>query len=104
MPFPRLPLPISDCRKSSAMKRFHPILSEIPDCDDTLRRLADVLQIPLTCRRNRCRRTGQCQGGYGPPCYLEERQDFVKGVREQMQEYREYWFEQQQAIKAQERR
>lgn len=62
-----------------------------PDCDDTLRRLSDVLQIPLTCRKQRCRRKGQCQGGYGPPCFLENREDFVTGVREQIPEYRDFW-------------
>ncbi|MBQ0819017.1 hypothetical protein KBI52_01905 [Microvirga sp. HBU67558] len=86
------------------MKRFHPGLSELPDCDDTLRRLADVLQIPHTCRRTRCRRRVECQGGYGPPCYLESRRDFVKGVSEQMQEYREFWHDRFRTIQAQERR
>jgi hypothetical protein len=74
--------------------------STLPDCDDTLRRLADVLQIPLTCRRNRCRRVGRCQGGYGPPCYFENRRDFVEGVSGQMREYREYWSEQRETIRA----
>ena len=73
------------------MSRVRPMPNEFPDCDDTLRRLADVLQIPLTCRHNRCRRRGECQGGYGPPCYFESHQDFAKGVREQMQEFRDYW-------------
>ncbi|SCY66085.1 hypothetical protein SAMN02927923_01865 [Microvirga guangxiensis] len=72
----------------------------VPDCDDTLRRLADVLQIPLTCRNHRCRRAGQCQGGYGPPCYFENHGDFVAGVREQMPEYREYWSAQRRTAKA----
>jgi hypothetical protein len=94
---PRLP-------KDHSMKRFHPILSELPDCDDTLRRLADVLQVPLTCRRSRCRRTDSCQGGYGPPCYRESRRAFVDGVREQMQEYREYWHDRYRTIQAEERR
>ncbi|WP_230531041.1 hypothetical protein [Microvirga roseola] len=65
-------------------------LPHLPDCDDTLRRLADVLQIPLTCRRRACR-AGRCKGGYGPPCYLEQRLEFTKGVHEQMHEYREFW-------------
>ena len=86
------------------MKRHHPILSDLPDCDDTLRRLADVLQMPLACRRNGCRRKGSCQGGYGPPCYLEDRQAFVKGVRDKMQEYREFWHDRHRAIQAEERR
>lgn len=90
--------------KVYSMKRFHPTLSELPDCDDTLRRLADVLQMPLTCRRSRCRRRGSCQGGFGPPCYLECRRAFVDGVRGQMQEYREYWHGQYRTIQAEERR
>lgn len=75
----------------------HPAL---PDCDDALRRLADVLQIPLTCRKRRCRRESLCQGGYGPPCYFENREAFTDGVREQMQEYREYWDRQRATLKA----
>jgi len=94
------PIPIAE---RFSMKRFHPILSELPDCDDTLRRLADVLQVSLTCRKNRCRRQGFCQGGYGPPCYLESRDVFVDGVREQMQEYREFWHHRYRAIRAEER-
>ncbi|MGO4525381.1 hypothetical protein AB4097_11010 [Microvirga sp. 2MCAF35] len=86
------------------MTRFHPLLSELPDCDDTLLRLADVLQMPVTCRRSRCRRRGACQGGYGPPCYLEDRRAFVVGVGGQMQEYREFWHDRYRAIQAQERR
>jgi hypothetical protein len=67
------------------------ILSRLPDCDDTLRRLADVLQIPITCRRRICRRKGVCQGGYGPPCYFDQKPAFTQGVHEHMQEYREFW-------------
>jgi hypothetical protein len=63
-----------------------------------------VLQIPFTCRMSRCRRSGSCQGGFGPPCYLESRQAFVKGVGEQMQEYREYWPDRYRTIQAEERR
>jgi hypothetical protein len=82
------------------MSRAEYPLPTFPDCDDTLRRLADVLQIPLTCRRKGCRREGRCQGGYGPPCYFENHQDFVAGVREQMPEYREYWGTRRRAAKA----
>ena len=78
------------------MSRVQHILSRLPD--------ADVLQVPLTCRRSRCRRTGQCQGGVGPPCYLEGPRVFVDGVRGQMQEYREFWPSQHRAIRAEERR
>ena len=86
------------------MKRFHPLLSDLPDCDDTLRRLADVMQMSLACRRSRCRRRGACQGGFGPPCYLEDQRAFVKGVGEQMPEYREYWHDRYRSIQAEERR
>jgi hypothetical protein len=103
MPFSQKFIPDQRLPKDPLMKRYHPVLSELPDCDDTLRRLADVLQVPHTCRKSRCRRTGQCQGGYGPPCYLECRRVFVDGVREQMQEYREFWHQRHQAIKAEER-
>ncbi|MCG7391812.1 hypothetical protein MHY87_02695 [Microvirga sp. ACRRW] len=75
-----------------------------PDCDDTLRRLSDVLQIPLTCRKHRCRREGLCQGGFGPPCYFENHGNFVEGVRKQMQEYREYWGTKRRTAKAMLRR
>ncbi len=82
------------------MSRVESILSKLPDCDDALRRLSDVLQIPLTCRKSKCRREGLCQGGYGPPCYFENREDFVAGVREQMQEYRDYWSKQKETMRA----
>jgi len=86
------------------MSRVPPRYDGYPDCDDTLRRLADVLQIPLTCRQSRCQRRGECQGGYGPPCYFENHRDFVAGVREQMQEYREYWDRQRRTMRALSRR
>ena len=87
-------------RCSIPKSRAEAILSKLPDCDDTLRRLSDVLQIPLTCRRRRCQRDGLCQGGYGPPCYFENRQDFADGVLGQMQEYREYWDRQRATLRA----
>jgi hypothetical protein len=87
------------------MSRVQHILSRLPDADDALRRLADVIQVPQTCcRRRACRSQGRCQGGFGPPCYLEGPQVFVDGVRGQMQEYREFWYSQHRAIKAEERR
>jgi hypothetical protein len=73
------------------MTRKSRLFPQLPDCDDTLRRLSDVLQIPLTCRKSACRRRGLCQGGYGPPCYFEQRFEFTQGVHEQMEEYREFW-------------
>ena len=82
------------------MNSVRALFPELPDCDDTLRRLADVLQIPLTCRRAGCRRKGQCQGGFGPPCFLEQRRDFVSGVRDRMQEYREYWHQRGRTLQA----
>ena len=82
------------------MSRAPSPFTPFPDCDDTLRRLADVLQISLTCRKNRCRRQGRCQGGYGPPCYFENHGEFVAGLREQMQEYRDYWGRQRATMKA----
>jgi hypothetical protein len=82
------------------MSRAVSPLPTFPDCDDTLRRLSDVLQVPLTCRKSRCRREGFCHGGYGPPCYFENPETFVEGLREQMQEYREYWSKQRKTMRA----
>lgn len=73
------------------MIRNNRLFSQLPDCDDALRRLADVLQIPLTCRRRICRRTGACRGGYGPPCYFEQKDEFTLGIHAHMEEYREFW-------------
>jgi hypothetical protein len=49
------------------MSRIRPFLPNLPDCDDTLRRLADVLLVPETCRKRACRKAMRCQGGYGRP-------------------------------------
>lgn len=80
------------------MPRNSRLFSRLPDCDDTLRRLADLLQIPYTCRRRKCRRTVQCQGGYGPPCYFEQRITFTERVHEHMQEYRAFWKAQRETV------
>jgi hypothetical protein len=82
------------------MSRAQAFLSKLPDCDDALRRLADVLQVPATCRRRACRRERRCEGGYGPPCYFERRKFFADAVLEQMHEYRHYWAEQRASIEA----
>ena len=74
------------------MSRVQHILSRLPDADDALRRLADVIQVPQTCcRRRACRSQGRCQGGFGPPCYHEHRKRFADAVLEEMQEHREVW-------------
>ncbi|MGO4571690.1 hypothetical protein [Microvirga sp. 2TAF3] len=82
------------------MNRTQQILSKLPDCDDALRRLADVLKVPATCRKRACRREGNCQGGYGPPCYFEHRDLFAEAVRERMHEYRDYWSGQREGMRA----
>ncbi|MGO4705514.1 hypothetical protein AB4072_07035 [Microvirga sp. 2MCAF38] len=56
------------------MSRVQATLSKLPDCDDTLRRLADILGVPSTCRKRACRIEGTCQGGYGPPCFFARRE------------------------------
>ena len=43
------------------MSRVRHYLSTLPDCDDALRRLADVLQVPATCRKSACRRAERCR-------------------------------------------
>lgn len=72
-------------------RRTDRILSQLPDPDDALRRLADVLRVPETCRKRACRTEGSCQGGFGPPCYFEKRALFTEAVGERMHEYRERW-------------
>lgn len=86
--------------KNRPMKRVDRILSKIPDCDDALRRLSNVLKIPLKCRKRTCRSEGCCQGGYGPPCYFEHRSVFTEAVHGEMHEYRDYWTEQRESLRA----
>ncbi len=73
------------------MSRVRTILASVPDADDVLRRLADVIHVPETCRRRACRNMGRCQGGYGPPCYFEDRKRFADAVLEEMHQHREFW-------------
>lgn len=75
------------------MPRIKDALSKLPDCDDALRRLSDVLTIPLRCRRRACRREGACQGGFGPPCFFEHRTFIVDTLHENLEPYRDYWRE-----------
>jgi hypothetical protein len=82
------------------MKSTDHILSGLPDCDDVLRRLANALRMPATCRKRACRRAVRCQGGYGPPCYFAHRSFFADAVRDRMHEVREYWAKQRQDIEA----
>lgn len=79
----------SSTPKSRPRSRLGTILSQLPDCDDTLRRLADVLQVPPECRKRACRIEGQCQGGYGPPCFFARREFFSDALRDHMDEYRD---------------
>lgn len=72
------------------MSHIRTLLSRMPDADDTLRRLADVIQVPATCRRRACRNEARCQGGYGPPCYYENRKRFADAVLDEMHEHREF--------------
>lgn len=75
------------------MNRVRILLSRMPDADDALRRLADVIQAPATCRKRMCRNERRCQGGFGPPCYLEDRKRFADAVLEEMHEHREFWID-----------
>jgi len=74
-----------------SMRHANLVLSRLPDPDDALRRLADVLRVHRTCRKRACRREESCQGGYGPPCYFEKRDFFAEAVGERMHEHREDW-------------
>ena len=82
------------------MSRVRTILSRMPDADDVLRRLADVIQVPSTCRRRKCRNQGCCQGSYGPPCYFEDRKRFADAVLEDMHQHREFWISQRTSFEA----
>ena len=82
------------------MSRAQRILSGLPDADDALRRLADVLQVPFSCRKRACRRERRCQGGHGPPRIFERQDEFADAVREQMDEHRDYWVQQRESIAA----
>ena len=82
------------------MSRIQRLLSSLPDADDALRRLADVLQVPFSCRKRACRRERRCQGGHGPPCYFERRNEFADAVREHMDAHRDYWEQQRESIAA----
>jgi hypothetical protein len=86
------------------MSRMQTILSQIPDCDDALQRLANVLQVPSRCRRRGCRIERQCQGGYGPPCFFERREFFSDALRDNMHEHREFWDSQRETMRAMLRR
>ncbi|MBL0405309.1 hypothetical protein JKG68_15165 [Microvirga aerilata] len=80
------------------MSRVRTILAGLPDADDVLRRLADVIQVPSGCRRRGCRTQGLCQGGFGPPCFLENRKRFSDAVLEEMAEHRQHWIDQRARI------
>jgi hypothetical protein len=56
-------------------------LFSMPDFDDTLIRLSDLIMMHKICRRRTCRHNEGCQGGFGPPCYLHYRHHFVDAVR-----------------------
>ncbi|WP_201836937.1 hypothetical protein [Microvirga zambiensis] len=80
------------------MSRIRSVLAEMPDADDALRRLADVIRVPQTCRRRMCRNEGRCQGGSGPPCYYENRKRFSDAVLEEMHDHREFWIGQRAGV------
>lgn len=69
-------------------------LFAMPDFDDTLRRLSDLLMAYKICRKRACQREECCQGGYGPPCFLQQRNLFADAIRYELDEYRLYWSEQ----------
>ena len=75
-------------------------LFDMPDFDDTLARLSNLLRAHRLCRRRTCRRNEGCQGGFSPPCYLQYRHLFADAVRYELDEYRAYWAEQRRRAKA----
>ena len=75
-------------------------LFDMPDFDDTLRRLSNLLMAHKICRKRACRWNESCQGRYGPPCYLQQRNLFADAVRCELDEYRAFWYEQRRKAKA----
>ena len=75
-------------------------LFDMPDFDDTLQRLSNLLRMHRLCRRRTCRRNEGCQGGFGPPCYLQYRHHFADAVRYELDEYRAFWSEQRRKAKS----
>ena len=82
------------------MNRTDRLLSRLPEPDDVLRRLADVLRAHETCRKRACRRDESCQGGYGPPCYFEKREFFAEAVGGRMDEHRDRWAAPRASVRA----
>ncbi|QRM27425.1 hypothetical protein [Microvirga sp. VF16] len=82
------------------MSRVQHILSRMPDVDDALRRLADVIHMPGECRKRSCRNERRCQGGLGPPCFFENRKRFADAVLEEMHEHRTFWIDQRASFEA----
>ena len=82
------------------MSRVRSSLASLPDADDVMRRLADVIRTAPTCRRRGCRIQNSCQGGFGPPCFFENRKRFADAVLEEMQEHREHWINQRANLEA----
>ncbi|MBA1158453.1 MULTISPECIES: hypothetical protein [Microvirga] len=71
-------------------------LFTMPDFDDTLRRLSDVFLMHRICRRRACQKNESCQGGFGPPCYLQRRHLFADALLYELDEYRAFWRDQRQ--------
>ena len=82
------------------MSRVRSILASRPDADDAMRRLANVIQAAPTCRKRGCRIQNSCQGGFGPPCFFENRKRFADAVLEEMNEHREHWIKHRASLEA----
>ncbi|MBB3017902.1 hypothetical protein FHR70_000942 [Microvirga lupini] len=72
----------------------------MPDFDDTLQRLSDLFMAYKICRRRTCRWHESCQGGFGPPCFLQQRNLFADAIRYELDDYRAYWTAQRRRAKA----
>ncbi|WP_162820824.1 hypothetical protein [Microvirga calopogonii] len=69
-------------------------LFDMPDFDDTMRRLSDLFRTHRICRQRACCRNESCQGGFGPPCYLQQRHLFADAILYELDEYRAFWRDQ----------
>lgn len=66
-------------------------LDGLAEIDEVLRQLADLLCVPLGCRRRACRASERCAGGKGPPCVYEEWMVFVAHFETKTRDLRRFW-------------
>lgn len=66
-------------------------LDGLAEIDEVLRQLADLLCVPLGCRRRACRASERCAGGKGPPCIYECVGAFAAHCKDRTRGVRRFW-------------